>query len=110
GAETDEPGGLSGQLPRAEALVGDGAVGENALGAHVVVGGQDVAGGGEEQGDGELGDGVGVAPRRVEHGDAGGGCAGDVDVVGIAARRGDGAQRDVEYDALDLVALDDQHV
>ena len=74
GAEPDEAGGAPGQLPGPVALVGE-RVAEHRAGAHVAVAGHDVAGDGEQQGDGHLGDGVGVAPRRVEHGDAGGGGA-----------------------------------
>ena len=52
-----------GELPAAEALVGDRAVAVHLALAHVAVGGDEVAGDGEQQADGELGHAVGVAAR-----------------------------------------------
>ena len=98
-AEADDAGGPPGDLPGAVALVGDGAVVEDRAGAHVAVAGDDVAGDGEEQGDGHLGDAVGVAARGVQHRDALVGGAGDVDVGGVAPGRADGPQRQVEHRA-----------
>ena len=110
GAQSDEAGGAPGQLPRPVPLVGDAAVLEDLVGPHVVVGRQRVASGGEEQGDGQLRHGVGVAPGRPEHGDASRGGGGDVDVVGVAAARADGPQGEVEHGAVHEVGLDDEHV
>ena len=84
---------------RPEPLVGDGAVAKHLAGPDVRVGGQQVTGGREQQGERHLGDGVGVAARRVEHRDPGVRRARDVDVVRVAAGRGDGPQRQFEHRA-----------
>ena len=102
--------GLAGQLPGPEALVGDGAVAVGLARPDVEVGPDDTAVHREEEGDGHLGDGVGVASRRPQHGDALLGGGGDVDVVGVAAARADGDQRQVEHRALHAVGLDDEEV
>ena len=92
-------------LPGPEPLVGDRAVAEHLAGAHVVVGGEEVTGDGEQQTDRQLGHAVGVAAGRVEHRDAGRGGPGDVDVGGVAAGGADGHERQVEHGALHLVGL-----
>ena len=61
--QADEAGGAAGELPAAEALVGDRAVAVHLALAHVAVGGHEVAGDGEQQADGQLGHAVGVAAR-----------------------------------------------
>ena len=58
----------------------------------------------------ELGDRVGVAARRPEHRDPRGGGARDVDVVGVAAARPDGDERDLEHRSLHRVGLHDENV
>ena len=108
GAQPDEAGGAAGELPAAEALVGDRAVAVHLALAHVAVGGDEVAGDGEQEADGELGHAVGVAPGRPQHGDALGGGAGEVDVGGVAAGRADGDEREVEHRAAALVGLADE--
>ena len=70
GAETDQPGRLPRHLPRPEPLVGDRAVAKHLALPHIRVGGQQVAGGREKQGERHFGDGVGVAAGGVEHRDA----------------------------------------
>ena len=109
-AEPDQPGGLPGDLPGPEPLVGDRAVAKHLAGPDIRVGGQQVAGRREQQGERHLGDGVGVAARGVQHRDARAGGAGDVDVVGVAAGRGDGPQRQLEYRTADRIALHDKHI
>ena len=109
-AEADEARGPPRELPRPEPLVGDRAVAVDLALAHVEVGAHDAAVHREQQRDGELGDGVGVAARRPQHGDARGGGGGDVDVVGVAAARADRDEREVEDGALHGVGLDDEDV
>ncbi len=104
------PIGLAGELPGPEALVGDGAVAVGLARAHVEVGPHDAPVHREEQRDGHLGDGVGVAAGRPQHGDALLGGGGDVDVGGVAPARADGDERQVEHRALDAVGLHDQQV
>ena len=87
GAEPDQAGGLPGHLPRPEPLVGDRAVAKRLARPDIRVGGYQVAGGREKQGDRHLGDGVGIAAGGVEHRDARFGGTGDVDVVRVAAGR-----------------------
>ena len=108
GAEADEARRPAGDLPAAEALVRDRAVPVHLARAHVPVGGHEVPGDGEQQGDGHLGDAVGVAAGRAQHRDALGGGAGHVDVGGVAAGRADGDERQVEHRARARVGLADQ--
>ena len=98
------------QLPRPEALVRDRAVAPDLALAHVHVGAHDAAVHRVQQPDGDLGDGVGVAPRRAQHRDAAGGGTGDVDVGRIAAAGADRPQRQLEHRSLDAVALDDEQL
>ena len=105
GAEAHQPGGESGDLPAAEPLIGDAAVAKHVAAADIRVGGQQVAGGGQQQRHRHLGDRVGVAGRGVQHRDAGRGGSGDVDVVGVAAGGRDRAQRQLEHRAAHRVAF-----
>ena len=109
-AEADDPDGPARELPGAVALVGDLAAGVHLARAHVAVGGNDPAVHREHQRDRELGDRVGVAAGRAQHGDPGRGRGRDVDVVGIAPARPDHLQREVEDRSLHEVRLDDQDV
>ena len=109
-AEADEPRRPARQLPGPEALVGDRPVPVDLALAHVPIGAHEAAVHGEEERDGQLGDGVGVAARRPQHGDTAGGGGGDVDVVRVATAGADGREGELEDRALDGVALDDDHV
>ena len=84
GAVTDDGRSPAGQLPSPKALVGDGAVPEHLELPDIPVGGQDPAGEGDEQTDGQFGDCVRVAPRRADHGHSGGGGGAYVNVVRVA--------------------------
>ena len=108
--EPDQADGAAVQLPGPVALVGNFAVAVDLAFPHVAVGGDDAAGGGEEQGHGELGHGVGVASRGAQDGDPGGGRGRHVDVGGITAAAAHGHDRLlVEVGPAD-VALDDDDV
>ena len=85
-AEPDQAGGSTGDLPRAVALVGQRAVAEHLQLADVAVGRQQMAGDGEQQRNGDLCHAIGVAARRVEHGDAACRRRRDVDVRRVASR------------------------
>ena len=69
-AEPDDADGAARELPGPEALVGDRAVAPDLALAHVRVGPDDAAVHREEQPDGDLGHGVGVAARGAQHRDA----------------------------------------
>ena len=109
-AQADQAGGLAGELPGPEPLVGDGAVAPDLARADVEVGPHDAAVHGEEERDGHLGDAVGVAAGCTQHRDPRGGGARDVDVGGVTTTCADGAEREVEHRPLHRVALDDQQV
>src|SRR5262249_44425470 len=106
GTEADEAGGAPGELPGAEALVGDRPVAGDLALTDVPVGAHDAAGDGRQEADRELGDGVGVAPGRPQHGDAVSGGGFDVDVVRIAPAGPYGDEREIQDRALDRIALD----
>ena len=110
GAEAHQPRGSAGDLPCPESLVGNGAVAKHLPGSDIRVGGQHVAGGGEQQCDRHFRDRIGVAPGCVQHRYARRGRAGDVDVVGIPAGGGDGAQRQVEYRPAHRITLHDKDI
>ena len=69
GAQAHQACGSPGDFAAAEPLIGDGAVAKHLAGPDIGVGGQQVAGGREQQRDGHLGDGVGIAARRVQNRD-----------------------------------------
>ncbi len=108
--EPDDADRLARELPRPVPLVGEHAVAVGVTGADVGVGRHDAACHREEQPDGELGDRVGVASRRAEHGNALRRGRGDVDVVGVAATGADREQRQLEHRARDEVGLHDEEV
>ena len=110
GTETHQPGGAPGEFGAPEPLIGDGAVAKHLPGPDVGVGGQQVTGGREQQGDRHLGDRVGVAARRVQHRDAGARRARDVDVVRVAAGRGDGPQSEFEHRTTYRITLHDNNI
>jgi len=62
-AQADQAHGLAGQLPGPVALVGDLAVPVDLAGPHVLVRREQAPRGREEEGDRQLGHGVGVAAR-----------------------------------------------
>ena len=103
----DDAHGPPGQLPRSEALVGDRAIAVDLAFADVAVGGEEMAGDGEQQRHRDLGDAVGVPAGGAQHGDPGCRGARDVDVGGVAPGRADGHEREVEHRALHLVGLAD---
>ena len=70
GTETDQACRPPRHLPRPEPLVGDRAVAKHLARPDIRVGGQQVAGGPEKQGERHFRDGVGVAAGGVEHRDA----------------------------------------
>ena len=78
------------QLPGAEALVRDGPVPVDLAVPHVPVRCDDLACGREEERDRQLRDRVGVASRSAQHGDAGGGGRGDIDIGRVPPAAGDG--------------------
>ena len=108
GAEAHQADGLAGQLPGPVALVGDLAVAVDLALPHVAVRRDDAAGGGEEQGHGQLGHGVGVAAGGPQDGHTGGGGGRHVDVgrVTPAAAHGDDRLL-VELGAADVALHDD---
>ena len=69
-----------------------------------------MTGGGQQQRDRHLGDGVGVARRRIEHRYAGRGGRCDVDVVGVAPGGRHRTQTELKDRTFHPVALDDNHV
>ena len=109
-AETDDPGRPARQLPRPEPLVRDGAVLEHLPGPDVGVGPDHVAGHREQQRDRQFGDRVGVAPGTAEHGDAGLGGGGEIDVDRIAPGGGHEPHSRGEDLRADEVGFDDQRI
>ena len=69
-----------------------------------------MASGREEQRDRHLGDGVGIAARRVQHRDTRLRSACNVDVVGVPSRGGDGAQRQFEHRTAHRITFHDKHI
>ena len=109
-AEPDQADRPAVELPGPVALVRDFAVPVDLAFAHVAVSGDDAAGGGEQQGNGELGHGIGVASRGTQDGYPGRGRGRHIDVGGITAAAADSEDRLlVEVSAAD-VALDDDDV
>jgi len=107
---SDEADGLTVQLPGPVALVGDFPVAVDLALPHVAVGRDHAAGGGEQEGHGELGDGVRVAARGTEHGHPGRGRGRHVDVGGITAAAAHGHDRLLVEIGPAGVALDDDDV
>ncbi len=105
-SQPHQAGCAAGQLPGSEALVGNGSVTEDLAGSHIGVGAQHAAGGRQEQGDAELGDGIGVAGWGAQDGDSGLGGGRDVDVVGVPSAAGQGHERLVEDRPGALIGLD----
>ena len=105
GTQAHQPGGESSDLAAAEPLIWDAAVAKDVAAADIRVCGQQVTGGGQEQGHRHLGDRVSVAARGVQHRDAGRGGSWDVDVVGVPAGGRDRAQAQLEHRSAHRVAF-----
>ena len=96
------------ELPTAEPLVRETAVFDDLARSKIPVGLDQAARGCEQQAHGHLGDRVGVAPRGVQHGDATRRGTWYIDVARVAARGGDGSQRQIEHGAHTEIRFADQ--
>ncbi len=110
GAQPDQPGRAPGELPGAEPLVRDRAVGIDPACTHIRVGAKDVAVNGEEEGDGHLGHGIGVACRAVQHRDTRRGGGRHIDVGGITAGGRNRHEWALEHRAGDPIGLHHQQI